>query len=65
LERRTNWKFLMGDDGLWFWRAMHPDGTEQSSESTFATLRECTGDAMEQGYRAWNPDEDRRNKPPE
>ena len=51
-ERRTTWKFLMGDDGLWFWRATHPDGTELSSESTFATLRECTGDAMEQGYRA-------------
>ena len=59
-ERRKQWKFLLGDDGNWLWRAVSPDGTSESSERNFATLKECTEDATRHGYVVWKTEEERR-----
>lgn len=53
---------MLGDDGAWVWRVVNPDGTEEASAGTFATLRECTQDAARNGYVVWKPEEDRRQR---
>ena len=47
-------------DGAWVWRVLHPDGTEASSDRSFATLQECTADATRHGYVVVKPEEERR-----
>lgn len=59
-ERRKQWNFLLGDDGNWRWRAVSPDGTSESSERNFSTLKECTEDATRHGYVVWKTEEERR-----
>jgi hypothetical protein len=61
-ERRTQWNFLLGDDGTWTWRVVDPSGTERRSDKAFATLRECTEDAARNGYVAWKTEEERRRR---
>lgn len=62
MERRKQWKFILGDDGSWLWRTIDTDGTEESSESSFQTLKECTADATQKGYVAWKTEEERRRE---
>jgi hypothetical protein len=62
VERRRQWNFLLGDDGAWAWRVVEPDGTENKSETTFKTLKECTEDATRNGYVAWRTEEERRRR---
>ncbi|HYC48137.1 MAG TPA: hypothetical protein VED01_21910 [Burkholderiales bacterium] len=62
MERRRQWNFLLGDDGSWMWRVFDPAGTEERSEKSFATLKECTEDAARNGYVAWRTEEERRRK---
>ena len=50
---------MLGEDGAWLWRAVGPDGAEQSSGG-FATLKECTEDATRNGYVVWKTEEERR-----
>jgi hypothetical protein len=61
VERRKQWSFPIGEDGSWSWRMVDPDGEEQASERTFMTLKECTEDAMKNGYVAWQSESERRN----
>jgi hypothetical protein len=61
VERRKQWSFPIGEDGSWSWRMVDPDGEEQSSDRTFRTLKECTEDAMKNGYVAWQSESERRN----
>ena len=58
-ERRKKWNFVLGEDGAWLWRAVGPDGAEESSGG-FATLKECTEDATRNGYVVWKTEEERR-----
>ena len=60
LERRKQWNFLLGDDGTWRWRVVNPDDSENASEGSFATLKQCTEDATRNGYVAWKSEEERR-----
>jgi hypothetical protein len=60
-ERRTQWNFLMSDDG-WYWKAVRPDGTDIASERSFPTLKECTADATQNGYVVWKSEEERRRE---
>ena len=50
----------MADDGSWSWRVVDPEGSEQVSERTFKTLKECTEDATAHGYVVWRSDNERR-----
>ena len=61
-ERRTQWNFMMGDDGSWYWKVVRPDGTEARSEKSFATLKDCTADATRNGYVVWKSEEERRRE---
>ena len=61
-ERRTQWNFLIGDDGSWHWKAVRPDGTESASQRTFPTLKECTADAAQNGYVVWKSEDERRRE---
>ncbi|MDB5902712.1 MAG: hypothetical protein JWM26_1590 [Betaproteobacteria bacterium] len=61
VERRKQWSFPIGEDGSWSWRMVDPDGEEQASDRTFRTLKECTEDAMKNGYVAWQSESERRN----
>jgi hypothetical protein len=60
-EKRRNWSFLVadGDDGRWKWRVSDAHGVEES-KVTFATLKECTSDAMLNGYVVWKSEDERR-----
>lgn len=60
MERRSQWNFLMADDG-WRWKVVHPDGIEQEAAQAFAMLKDCTADATANGYVIWKPEEDRRH----
>lgn len=62
LERRNQWNFVIADDGSWLWRVVSSEGTEQSSERTFATLKECTEDATRNGYVVWRSEQERRRE---
>ena len=59
-ERRKQWNFLLADEGGWRWRVVNPDGTEETSDCTFATLKECTDDATAHGYVVWKSENERR-----
>ena len=59
LEKRRNWSFLVTDDGAWKWRVSDARGVEES-KVTFATLKECTSDAMLNGYVVWKSEDERR-----
>ena len=59
-ERRKQWNFQMAESGGWLWRAVDPDGTEETSGQTFRTLKECTEDATRHGYVVWKTEEERR-----
>jgi hypothetical protein len=41
---------------------LHPDATENCSSRSFGTLKECIADATLDGYVAWGPDQERREK---
>jgi hypothetical protein len=58
-ERRSNWNFVITDGG-WLWTLTRPDGTEQQSNRTFKTLKQCADDAIQNGYGAWKAEERRR-----
>lgn len=58
-EKRRNWSFVMNDDGSWIWRVSDPHGIDES-KVTFATLKECTSDAMLHGYVVWKSEDERR-----
>ena len=60
MERRKQWSFPIGEDGSWTWRFVDPDGEEQASGRTFKTLKECTEDALKNGYVVWQSDNERR-----
>ena len=38
-----------------------PEGEEKTSDRTFRTLKECTEDAMNNGYVVWQSESERRN----
>lgn len=59
MERRTQWNFLMADDG-WRWKAVHPNDSVTASAQAFKTLKECTTDATQHGYVVWRTEEERR-----
>ena len=59
LEKRRNWSFLVTDDGGWRWRVSDAHGVEES-KATFATLKDCTADAMLNGYVVWKSEDERR-----
>ena len=59
MERRKQWSFVIADDG-WVWRAMTPEGTEETSARAFKTLKECTDDALQHGYVVWKSESERR-----
>jgi hypothetical protein len=59
LEKRRNWSFQVTDDGSWTWRVVDATGVEESKVS-FATLKDCTADAMLNGYVAWKSENERR-----
>ena len=59
-ERRKQWNFVLADDGGWLWRAVNPDGTEETSAQPFKTLKECTEDATRNGYVVWKTEDERR-----
>jgi hypothetical protein len=59
LEKRRNWSFEMTGDGGWLWRVADARGVEESA-SSFPTLKDCTADAMLNGYVAWKSENERR-----
>ena len=58
IERRSEWKFLITDEG-WEWTVTHPDDTEERSSHAFPTLSECAREAAEHGYGSWHAAERR------
>ena len=58
-ERRYQWKFFPGDDGLWIWRQIPPEGRAVSSQDSFQSLSDCIADARRNGYRLWTSRERR------
>ena len=58
-EKRRSWSFLLTEDGAWKWRVSDIRGIEES-KVTFATLKECTSDAMLNGYVVWKSEDERR-----
>lgn len=58
-EKRRNWSFQVRDDGSWIWRVSDAHGVVESKVS-FATLKDCTADAMLNGYVAWKTENERR-----
>ena len=62
VERRTQWNFFIGEDGLWRWKALNPDGGDVASDRGFETLKECTTDAAQNGYVVWRSESERRRE---
>jgi hypothetical protein len=60
-QRRSQWNFATTDAG-WTWTVTHADGTTESSEQAFKTLKECADDATGHGYVAWKPEDERRRE---
>ncbi len=60
-ERRNQWSFYTGDDGLWLWRLVPVNGAEANSERSFPTLSECILDAKRNGFVMWTSRERRRD----
>lgn len=61
MERRRNWSFLPAADESWVWRVTDAQGTRESA-CTFATLKDCTADAMQHGYVPWKSEDERRRE---
>ena len=61
IEKRSDWAFELTDNGRWAWHVTDPDGTTESSEGSFLTLKECVAEATRCGYVAWIPEAERRN----
>jgi hypothetical protein len=61
VERRKQWSFPIGEDGSWSWHMVDPEAEEKTSSRTFRTLKECTEDAMNNGYVVWQSESERRN----
>ena len=59
-EKRSEWKFSAGDNGLWRWRVTHPDGAQLTGHAGFTTLKDCIADARQHGYVVWLPEAERR-----
>ena len=59
-ERRRQWQFNIGEGGVWYWTATSPDGTREKSQLGFQTLKDCTADAVANGYVAWQLEQERR-----
>ena len=60
-ERRNHWNFYTGDDGLWLWRVVPPEGREAKSEHSFPTLSECIMDAKRSGFVMWTSRDRRKD----
>jgi hypothetical protein len=60
LDKRRNWNFVITDDQSWIWRVSNAEGAMEQSAGTFATLKDCTADAMQHGYVAWRSEDERR-----
>jgi hypothetical protein len=50
----------MDDDQSWIWRVSDASGKTEQSPGKFATLKDCTADAMQHGYVAWKSEDERR-----
>jgi len=61
VEQRSQWNFESNDGG-WIWTVVHPDGTKESSEQPFQTLKQCVDDATQRGYVAWKAENERRRE---
>jgi hypothetical protein len=61
LERRAQWKFLITDDGCWYWEVERPATELRRSAAQFATLAECALDARGHGYVTCLASPDRRD----
>lgn len=59
-ERRNQWNFYTGDDGLWLWRVVFPEGGEAQSKRSFDTLSDCIVDAKGSGFVMWTSGERRQ-----
>ena len=58
-DKRRNWSFIVTEDGSWIWRVADANGVQQSDDA-FATLKDCTTDAMLHGYVVWKSEDERR-----
>ena len=61
LERRAQWKFLITDDGSWYWEVARPGAKTRRSAERFVTLAECALDARREGYVTCLDNPDRRD----
>ena len=61
LERRAQWKFLITEEGAWYWEVVRPGTEARRSVTQFATLAECALDARGQGYVTCLASPDRRD----
>ena len=52
-DRRNQWNFFTGEDGLWQWRVRPSEGGEACSQKSFPHLTECILDAKRNGYVLW------------
>lgn len=57
-DRRSEWKFVITDDG-WLWAVTRPSGMEERASIVCETLKQAGDDAIAHGYGAWKSD-DRR-----
>jgi hypothetical protein len=44
------WDFEHDEQGHWFWRCYHEDGTYTRSGQTFQSRVDCIADAMKHGF---------------
>ena len=49
-DRRAQWKFLITEDGSWYWQVERPGTELRKSATHFKTLAECALDARHEGY---------------
>ena len=60
-ERRAQWKFLIDDEGSWYWEVVRPGTEVRRSATKFSTLAECALDARREGYVTCLATPDRRD----
>jgi hypothetical protein len=61
IERRAQWKFLITDDGSWYWQVVRPGAKTRQSVERFGTLAECALAARHEGYVTCLDNPDRRD----
>jgi hypothetical protein len=61
MERRHQWKFFPGEQGMWVWRQIPPEGRAVSSPDGFLSLSDCIADARRNGYVLWTSRERRKS----